>query len=258
MGCGSSRQHVHPKPTPLAEAATPPDEDAAAPDEDEDVPVPARAPTPPPRIKATVVFVIAPPAVKTSALCERISDRFGYIYISMADLLRDEAQGSTAREHRIAEVMAAGSLVSDDVVVELLHDAIDSTVGPRRHFLIAGFPRTVAQAAAFERAICEPAFVLSLEANDAGSVVTGDTAAPEGSSAVGAAVATDAVAHASTRLQAYQSQTQPVVARYSQLGVTRRVDVGGRPADDVFVEISGLFEAQVRERGALRVAARSG
>lgn len=222
MGCTSSRDSAVVEPAKADPAKV---ESHATP----------RAPTPPPKIKATLVFVCGPPAVGKGTQCARIRDQFGYVHLSTGDLLRDEVARGTARGKRAAEVMAAGGLVSDDVVLELLRDAIDSTSGPHRHFLIDGFPSTESQAAAFERAIGEPAFVLALEAPDA---VLRTRPSPPG------LAATDAEAAFDARLRAFRDQTQPVLDRYGQLGVLRCVDAD-QSADEVFAEVALLFEAQV-------------
>lgn len=224
MGCGKS----HPKVLPSSSLTEPRPLEPKL--------IEKRAPTPPPRIKATIVFVCGPPAVGKGVQCARICQQFGYMHLSTGDLLRDEVSKGTARGQRVAEPMAAGELVPDQIVIDLLRDAIDSTSGPNRHFVIDGFPSTLAQAAAFERLVGVPAFVLSLEAPD-------ETLWTRASVGDGPAFR--------ARIEAFRRQAQPVLDRYDELGALRRVD-GAGSADDVFaLGVVRLFEAQVSSHSIL-------
>jgi UMP-CMP kinase len=212
MGCGSSHEAVNPRMNS------------------------ARPPTPPPKIKATIVFVEGPPAVGKGTQCALIKGRFSkYIHLSMGDLLRDYVTMGTPLGQRIADTISEGRLVSDELVLELLRDAIDSTQGSHRHFLIDGFPRTLDQAMAFERVIGTPAFVLSLNATD--DVVKKRV---QGHKRVLAHV-DDGHAAFLARLVTFKSQTVPVIEHYRAAGIVHDIDAG-RHAEAVFADIAPIFE----------------
>ena len=64
-------------------------------------------------------------------------------------MLRAAKTSGTELGNRVAEVMARGDLVTDDIVIGLIAEELDREAG--RHGLIFdGFPRTLAQADALE------------------------------------------------------------------------------------------------------------
>ena len=69
--------------------------------------------------------------------------------LSTGDMLRAAKTSGTEIGRRVAEVMARGDLVTDDIVIGLIAEQLDGEAG--RHGLIFdGFPRTLAQADALE------------------------------------------------------------------------------------------------------------
>ena len=69
--------------------------------------------------------------------------------LSTGDMLRAAKTSGTEMGKRVAEVMARGDLVTDDIVIGLIAEQLDGEAG--RHGLIFdGFPRTLAQADALE------------------------------------------------------------------------------------------------------------
>ena len=94
-----------------------------------------------------------------------ISERRGLLHISMGDLLREIAESGTELGETIKEFLHAGSLVPDDVVVDMIKQRIDQP-DAEKGVILDGFPRTLAQAKALD-----PFFpvdvVLSIEISDA-------------------------------------------------------------------------------------------
>ena len=71
------------------------------------------------------------------------------VQLSTGDMLRAAKTSGTEIGKRVAEVMARGDLVTDDIVIGLISEQLDGESG--RHGLIFdGFPRTLAQADALE------------------------------------------------------------------------------------------------------------
>jgi adenylate kinase len=76
-------------------------------------------------------------------------DKHGLVQLSTGDMLRAAKTSGTELGHRVAEVMAKGHLVTDDIVIGLIAEQLDGDAG--KHGLIFdGFPRTLAQADALE------------------------------------------------------------------------------------------------------------
>ena len=65
-------------------------------------------------------------------------------WVAMGDLLRAEKATGSELGVKLGEIMAAGELVPDDIVITLLEKAMDS--GDKSGLLLDGYPRTVEQA----------------------------------------------------------------------------------------------------------------
>ena len=72
-----------------------------------------------------------------------IVEKYGLTHISTGDLLRKEIADQTELGKRIKSIMDAGQLVSDEIVIEMIDNAIARDT---KGILFDGFPRTVAQA----------------------------------------------------------------------------------------------------------------
>ena len=66
------------------------------------------------------------------------------VQLSTGDMLRDAKSSGTEMGNRVAEVMAKGLLVTDEIVIGLIDEKITGDAG--RGFIFDGFPRTLPQA----------------------------------------------------------------------------------------------------------------
>lgn len=95
------------------------------------------------------LILLGPPGAGKGTQARRLVEDESMVQLSTGDMLREaKASGSTLGA-RIAEVMARGDLVTDDIVIRLIADKLD---GPARQqgLIFDGFPRTLAQADALE------------------------------------------------------------------------------------------------------------
>jgi adenylate kinase len=93
------------------------------------------------------IILIGPPGAGKGTQAERLADRLGVPHISTGELFRDNLRNDTPLGREAKRYMDAGELVPDGVTVAMVRarlGAADSTAG----FILDGFPRTVAQAAA--------------------------------------------------------------------------------------------------------------
>lgn len=76
--------------------------------------------------------------------CKRIVTRYGLLHLSSGDILRQQRVEGTELGKTARTYMDSGALVPDQIIVEMMADAIMKA--PDAGFVLDGFPRTVNQA----------------------------------------------------------------------------------------------------------------
>ena len=95
------------------------------------------------------IILLGPPGAGKGTQAEIICKNFSIPHISTGDMLREAIASETATGKLAKEIMDAGNLVSDDVIVSLVKDRIKEE-DCKNGFLFDGFPRTIPQADALE------------------------------------------------------------------------------------------------------------
>jgi adenylate kinase len=98
------------------------------------------------------LVLLGPPGAGKGTQGVLLSEQYGIPQISTGDILRDHVQRGTKLGITARSYMDRGEYVPDDVVVSMVMDRL---AGPDANegFILDGFPRTVAQARALERAL---------------------------------------------------------------------------------------------------------
>jgi adenylate kinase len=78
-----------------------------------------------------------------------LSERYGIPHVSTGDMLRNAVKAENELGKKVAAILDAGDLVSDDIVNELVHDRFKES-DAQKGILLDGFPRTIGQAEALE------------------------------------------------------------------------------------------------------------
>ncbi len=97
------------------------------------------------------IIIIAPPAAGKGTQSKYISDKYKIPHISTGDLLRDEIHRGTELGIKISKIMKSGSLVSDEIILNVLINKIKNLDS----YILDGFPRNIYQAREYERLIHE-------------------------------------------------------------------------------------------------------
>jgi len=94
------------------------------------------------------LVMFGPPGSGKGTQAERIRNRYRLRHISTGDLLRDAVARKTELGRKVESILASGALVSDDLVLALMRDAIAQVGNDAQYagWLLDGFPRTIGQA----------------------------------------------------------------------------------------------------------------
>jgi adenylate kinase len=111
------------------------------------------------------VILLGPPGAGKGTQARYITDRFGIPQISTGDMLRAAVKAGTALGLVAKQVMDAGQLVPDDIVVGLVRERLRSP-DCAQGYLFDGFPRTVPQAEAMRAAGVSIDYVLEIDVPD--------------------------------------------------------------------------------------------
>jgi adenylate kinase len=111
------------------------------------------------------LILLGPPGAGKGTQANYIKEKFNIPQISTGDILRAAAKAGTPLGMAAKEVMDAGNLVSDDIIIGLVKERIkdpDCANG----FFFDGFPRTIPQAQAIKDAGIRIDFVVEIEVAD--------------------------------------------------------------------------------------------
>ncbi len=90
------------------------------------------------------IILLGPPGAGKGTQARKLVEHRGMVQLSTGDMLRAARASGTSMGRRVAAIMDAGELVTDDVVIGLIEEQLDAD--PSGGFIFDGFPRTLAQA----------------------------------------------------------------------------------------------------------------
>ena len=98
------------------------------------------------------IVLFGAPGAGKGTQSDLLVEKYNLNHISTGDLLRKEIADGTELGKRIKSIMDSGSLVSDDIVVEMIDNAIARDT---QGILFDGFPRNVAQAETLDKLLAK-------------------------------------------------------------------------------------------------------
>jgi adenylate kinase len=207
------------------------------------------------------LLMLGPPGAGKGTQAERFARVRGIPKVSTGDILREAVHAKTEIGLRAKAIMDRGELVSDDVMIGIVRERLERS-DALSGFVLDGFPRTVAQAAALDGFMAErdPLIVVDIVVPEIELVrrlgtrsicrLCG-TGAPVGSG-VGAACAKcggrlvqrtdDNQAVVLERLKIYHRQSEPLVEYYRVRPTFRSID-GAQPPDRVAADLAAAIAA---------------
>jgi adenylate kinase len=185
------------------------------------------------------ILLIAPPGAGKGTQGTLIAAHFDLAHVATGDLLRDHVARRTKLGKAVQQHLEHGDLVPDEIVLDMVRDALVAAKHEGRGYVLDGMPRNIEQARA--------AYRLGLELNMTANVALHLKAEDE--ELVRRLVARSALEHRPDdteslirkRLELYHLVTYPIVAWYAERGILVSVDAM-RPAEAVGREILAALE----------------
>jgi len=99
------------------------------------------------------IILLGPPGAGKGTQAQYLVDERGMVQLSTGDMLRAARTSGTEMGNKVAAVMDAGELVTDEIVIGLIREQLETATG--NGFIFDGFPRTLAQADALADLLAE-------------------------------------------------------------------------------------------------------
>jgi len=112
------------------------------------------------------LILLGPPGAGKGTQANLLRGKFGIPQISTGDMLRAAVKAGTPLGRAAKQVMDAGQLVSDDIIMGLVKERLKQ-LDCRPGYLFDGFPRTIPQAEGLEASGVPIDYVLEIDVPDA-------------------------------------------------------------------------------------------
>ena len=171
-----------------------------------------------------VIVVLGRQGSGKGTQCALLQQRYdGVVHVSTGDMLRDAAASGTALGRRAEAIMAAGELVPDDVMCDVVAERMRPLLDSGVTVLLDGFPRTPAQAASLAE-LTAPDGLL-------GAVLLEVDVAEVSERMLARGRHDDTAAGIARRLELYEAQTAPLVEWFTERGMLQRINGTGTPPE---------------------------
>jgi adenylate kinase len=97
-----------------------------------------------------IIVMMGAPGAGKGTQAERLAEALGLPHVSTGELFRAMRLSDTPLARKVRDIMDAGALVPDDIVVAMVDDRL-TWEDAKEGVILDGFPRTVAQAEALDK-----------------------------------------------------------------------------------------------------------
>ena len=190
------------------------------------------------------IILLGPPGAGKGTQAGFLVEDHDMVQLSTGDMLRAAKTSGTEMGKKVAAIMDAGELVTDEIVIGLIEEQLDGASGGG--FIFDGFPRTLAQADALSALLTSKGQtldkVIELKVNDEVLVERIVNRAREAVAAGGTARADDNEESLKTRLMEYYKKTSPLIGYYYAKGNLTGVD-GLASMEEVKSNVAAVMDA---------------
>ena len=212
------------------------------------------------------IILLGPPGAGKGTQARILEDQRGMIQLSTGDMLCEARTSGTEMGKKVAAIMDAGELVTDEIVIGLIEEKLEGDHGGG--FIFDGFPRTLAQAdalgallekhdttldAVVEMRVDDDALVARITArstcadcgevyNDITKPIPADGKCTNCGGTQFKRRADDNAESLKTRLMEYYKKTSPLIGYYYHAGSLKPVNGLGE-IDEVAGEIAGALDS---------------
>ena len=167
------------------------------------------------------LIFLGPPGAGKGTQATLVAAKHGIPQLSTGDMLRAAVKAGTPIGKQAKAVMDRGELVSDVIVIGILEERI-AQADCKPGFILDGFPRTLAQAAALDKLLAAHGKkldrVIEFKIDDAVLLTRIEKRANETIAAGQKPRADDNAEALKTRLWAYYKETSPLIGYYFRSG----------------------------------------
>lgn len=172
------------------------------------------------------IILLGPPGAGKGTQAGFLVEERGMTQLSTGDMLRAARSSGTDMGNKVAAIMDAGELVTDEIVIGLIREQLE--LNPEGQFIFDGFPRTLAQASALDALLEDMGATLDcaveLRVRDE-ALIDRIVGRAEQAAAAGQPVRADDNAESlKIRLMEYYKKTSPLLGYYYAKGLLKRVD----------------------------------
>jgi adenylate kinase len=164
---------------------------------------------------------LGPPGSGKGTQARLLSERLGLKAIGMGDILREAVRGGTHLGKQVEQYLESGRLAPDDLVNEVVADLFRREDRPTK-FVLDGYPRTLPQAASFDRVLRQAGQDLSCVALF--TVPDEELVRRLGGRRLAEGRADDTAETVRKRLDVYRSNMAPLVEHFRREGLLHEID----------------------------------
>ena len=167
---------------------------------------------------------LGPPGAGKGTQAKLLSEKAGIAHISTGDMLRAEIEKGSELGRTVKDLMDAGQLVSDELMLEVIRERL-AAPDCKNGFILDGFPRTSPQAEALSAmfksagAKLDTVCLFDLSEEELGARLEnrrGEEARVDDNAEV-----------QKERLRVYQEKTAPLIDYYKELGSLKTIPSSG-------------------------------